>query len=137
MEVTIRAATIDDAAGVLGLWVDADAEPSHTDDLAGVATLLNHDPAALRLAEVEGRLVGSVIAAWDGWRGSIYRLAVDRRYRRVGIASRLLADAERHLATRGARRLQAIVVDLDNNATRFWRASQWHEQSERLRFVHG
>ena len=133
----IRNATLDDVENVLALWRDAYAEPTHTDDPEGVGLLLRHDPEAVLLAEVDGRLVGSVIAAWDGWRGTIYRLVVASHQRRQGVGNELLRRAEARLAKLGARRLQAIVVENNPGATGFWRASDWEEQTQRLRFVRG
>ena len=138
MTVTIRTANTDDVAAVLALWRQADAEPSHTDDRAGVTTLLERDPDALIVADQVGRMVGSVIAAWDGWRGSIYRLAIAPEVRRQGIGRRLLDAAHERFAAAGARRLQAIVVESDEQATGFWLAAPgWLRQHDRLRFVHG
>lgn len=136
-EPSIRQAKATDVPAVLALWLDADAEPTHTDDAASLGRLLDHDRGALLVAEAGGRVVGSVIAGWDGWRGSLYRLAVAPDYRRHGLGRRLLDEAERHLAVSGATRLQAIVVETDAQATAFWRASHWEEQVERLRFVKG
>lgn len=48
-----------------------------------------------------------------------------------------LAVAQARLESSGARRLQAIVVESDDRAIGFWRASTWEEQSERRRFVLG
>lgn len=93
--------------------------------------------AALLVAEVDQRLVGSIIAAWDGWPGSVYRLTVAPEHRRHGLGRRLLHEAERRLTRLGATRLQAIVVETEAVATGFWRASDWAEQVERLRFVRG
>jgi ribosomal protein S18 acetylase RimI-like enzyme len=135
MEPAIRTACRDDHPAILALWAASDAEPGHTDDLDGLAQLAMRDPNALLVAELDDEIVGSVIAAWDGWRGSIYRLVVGPEYRRRGLARRLLRDAESRLAALGARRLQAIVVETDTRATGFWRASNWTEQVERLRFT--
>jgi ribosomal protein S18 acetylase RimI-like enzyme len=137
MTVQLRTARAADVDGVLALWRAADAEPTHTDDEDGLLTLLAADPRALILAEDNGRVVGSVIAAWDGWRGSIYRLVVAPSHRRAGLGRRLLAAAEERLHTAGARRSQAIVVSTDGQAVGFWRASSWTEQVERARFVSG
>jgi ribosomal protein S18 acetylase RimI-like enzyme len=137
MTVTMRPGRPDDVDAVLTLWRDADAEPTHTDDAAGLATLLDRDADALILATDDGRLVGSVIAGWDGWRGSIYRIVVAPTHRRQGLGRRLLRAAEDRLASVGGRRSQAIVVEPDAQATGFWRASGWSEQVERLRFVKG
>jgi len=133
----LRAATLADAPGVLALWREAEAEPTHTDNLESVGQLLRRDPASLIVAEANARIVGSVIAAWDGWRGSIYRLAVVPSHRRRGLGRQLVRAAEERLAMVGASRLQAIVVESDLHATAFWRTSGWEEQTERLRFVKG
>jgi ribosomal protein S18 acetylase RimI-like enzyme len=137
VSITTRPATAADAPAVLALWRRAEAEPSRTDGPAFITQLIAHDPNALILAESDGSIVGSVIAAWDGWRGSIYRLAVAPDYRRTGLGRRLISEAEQRLTEVGAVRMQAIVVESDVQATGFWRASEWEEQVERLRFVKG
>ena len=137
MTPTLRSGNVDDAGALLALWRQAGSEPGHTDDVASIRRLIAHDPDALILAELDGSLVGAIIAAWDGWRGSIYRLAVAPAYRRRGIGGRLLEEAERRLELLGANRLQAIVVSTDARATSFWHASSWDEQQARIRFVRG
>jgi ribosomal protein S18 acetylase RimI-like enzyme len=137
MEAIIRVAAIADLPDVLRLWLDADAAPTHTDDVDSLTRLIAHDPAALLLAETEGHVIGSVIAAWDGWRGSIYRLVVAPSHRRRGLGCRLLREAEKRLATAGTVRSQAIVVDTDSHARGFWQMSGWEQQADRLRFVRG
>jgi ribosomal protein S18 acetylase RimI-like enzyme len=122
---------------VLRLWVAADAEPTHTDDEESLATLLGHDPSALTLAEEDELVVGSVIAAWDGWRGSIYRLVVAPSHRRRGLGRQLVRAAEAGLSARGAVRMQAIVVESEAKAMAFWRDSGWEQQVQRVRFVRG
>lgn len=106
-------------------------------NVESVVRLIEHDGEALIVAVENGRIVGSVIGAWDGWRGAIYRLAVAPSHRRSGLARRLVADAEDRLRSRGAVRLAAIVVESDPQAVGFWRSSGWEEQTERARFVKG
>ena len=137
MSTVIRAARADDVGAVLALWRHADAEPSHTDDEESLGRLIAHDEGALMVAESDRQIVGTVIAGWDGWRGSIYRLVVAPSRRRAGLGRRLVRAAEDRLSTGGASRLQAIVVETDAQATGFWTASGWEQQAERLRFVKG
>jgi ribosomal protein S18 acetylase RimI-like enzyme len=132
---TIRRATEDDIASVLDLWVMADSIPSVSDSPDGLAGLLATDPEALLIAEHEGVLVGSLIAAWDGWRGSFYRLAVSPEHRRRGLATLLLREGERRLRERGAVRLTAIVADDEAGAMGFWRTAGYERQQHRARFV--
>jgi ribosomal protein S18 acetylase RimI-like enzyme len=137
MSITLRSGEGRDASAVLNLWLIADAAPTHTDDVDSLLRLVTFDRDALVVAEEDGAMVGTVIAAWDGWRGSIYRLVVDPTHRRTGLGRRLLDEAERRLRARGAVRLSAIVVATDSTATGFWQASDWQRQTERLRFVQG
>jgi ribosomal protein S18 acetylase RimI-like enzyme len=75
--------------------------------------------------------VGTVIAGWDGWRGGIYRLAVVPECRRRGVARALVAEAERQLAARGARRLSAMVARDEPQAVAFWNAARGWEREPR------
>jgi hypothetical protein len=49
----------------------------------------------------------------------------------------MVAEAETRLASRGATRVQAIVVQTGQRATGCWRATTWTAQAERLRFTAG
>jgi ribosomal protein S18 acetylase RimI-like enzyme len=120
---------------VLALWARAGSPPSPTDSIESLELLLDDDPRALLLAYVDGSLAGSLIAAWNGWRGSFFRLAVDRSHRRRGIATRLVREGERRLRARGALRLDAIVAPDDAGATGLWRALGFELQADRARFV--
>jgi ribosomal protein S18 acetylase RimI-like enzyme len=137
VHLTLRSAEVDDVDAVLDLWRQADAEPTHTDDRHSLQRLIAHQPGALIVADTGGQLVGSVIAGWDGWRGSVYRLVVAPAHRRTGLGRRLVAEAERRLSAMGAVRLQAIVVETDAQAAGFWQNSGWEQQTARLRFVKG
>lgn len=134
MRIEIRPAEARDVPAVLALWERA-AEPTSTDSAGAVTALLTRDPGALLVAEESGEMVGSVIAAWDGWRGSIYRLAVAPAQRRQGLGRRLLGAAEERLQTLGVPRMHAIVVGDDGRAVAFWQASDWVHQEGQLRFV--
>jgi ribosomal protein S18 acetylase RimI-like enzyme len=131
----IRDATDKDIASVLDLWAVAGAPPSVSPSVEGLTRLLAVDPRALLLAERDGALVGSLIAASDGWRGSFYRLAVAPEHRRKGLATALLREGERRLRERGVARLTAIVADDDASAMAFWRAAGYEPQQHRARFV--
>jgi ribosomal protein S18 acetylase RimI-like enzyme len=100
--VLIRPAHSEDIEEVLALWSDAEAEPTHTDNAASLQLLLRHDPGSLLVSELDGRVVGTVISGWDGWRGSIYRLVVHPRHRRQGLARQLPSEAESRLTKLGS-----------------------------------
>jgi len=131
----IRSATSADVVAVLALWNAADVPPGVTDTPDGLGALLATDRQALLIAESERRVVGSLFAAWDGWRGSFYRLAVHPNRRREGIATALLREGESRLRGRGAVRLTAIVAEDEPLALEFWRALGYERQPKRVRFL--
>jgi ribosomal protein S18 acetylase RimI-like enzyme len=133
--LTIRSATEQDIEPVLCLWEAAGAMPSVTDTREGLLRLLASDPEAPIVGDCDGGVVGSLIAAWDGWRGSFYRLAVHPSRRRQGIATALLSEGESRLRARGAVRLTAIVASDDSTAISFWQATGYTRQLDRARFV--
>ena len=129
----ISSATPDDIPSVLRFWKLATLETSTTDDELGVADLLARDPDSLLLAENDGRIVGTLIATWDGWRGHLHRLAVDPEARRRGIAGALLAEGERRLRSLGARKIQAVVLADNTTGRAFWDAVgyRWDDRTVR------
>lgn len=131
----IRPARPDEVEAVLALWREADASPSPTDTRDEVLKLLREPAAVLLVAEVEERLVGTVIGGWDGWRGNIYRLAVAPGHRRRGLARLLVAEADRSLHRMGARRITALVEGDHPWATDFWDslAAAGYRHDERMR----
>jgi ribosomal protein S18 acetylase RimI-like enzyme len=120
--LSIRACRQEDIQSVLELWRQADATPGVTDTDDDLRRAIADSPALVLVAEVGGRIVGSVIGTFDGWRGNIYRLAVHPDRRRQGIARALVAEVEAKLARQGARRITALVEKDHPRAMTFWEA---------------
>jgi ribosomal protein S18 acetylase RimI-like enzyme len=133
--ITLRTGTLDDIDAVLTFWLDATAEPSTTDDAAGLEGLLDRSPGALILALDGDAIVGTIVAGWDGWRGALYRLAVQPSHRRRGIATRLVAEAEQLLRDQGVRRMHLIASRAGGEtAESFWISTRY-EPTDQVRFV--
>jgi ribosomal protein S18 acetylase RimI-like enzyme len=132
--ITIRAATNDDSGAVLRFWHSSAYGESPTDDDKALSVLRQSDGGAMLLAVDGNRIIGSIIAGWDGWRGNLYRLAVLDAYRQRGIGAMLVREAEKRLRALGARRIGAIV-EVDNDRGRaFWEAQGYAVATAQMRF---
>ncbi|MGW1819785.1 GNAT family N-acetyltransferase [Streptomyces sp. NPDC002125] len=134
-DLDIRPATLPDVDAVLRFWREAAEGTSITDDHDGVAGLIERDPEALILAERDGRLAGTVIAGYDGWRCSMYRLAVHPDFRRQGIATALMDAAAQRFAALGGRRVDAMVLEANAQAHHAWAAGGYHREDHWRRWV--
>nr|WSW70555.1 GNAT family N-acetyltransferase [Streptomyces sp. NBC_00995] len=134
-DLHIRCAGLDDIDDVLRFWPEAAEGTSISDDRDGVARLVVRDPEALLLAERDGRLVGTVIAGFDGWRCHVYRLAVLPAVRRQGIATALLDAADARFAALGGRRADAMVLEANERAQHAWAAAGYHREDHWRRWV--
>ena len=116
---SIRECLPKEAEALLALWQAAGTSPSVTDTVADIQrTIASH--ASVLVAAANQRIVGSLIATFDGWRGNMYRIAVHPDYRRHGIGRALVEEGERCLTKQGAKRITALVEEKYPWATAFW-----------------
>lgn len=130
-ETKVRRCEPRDVPDVIELWAQARSEHASTADrVEDVEQLVAGSPAALFVAEREGEIVGALIAAWDGWRGNMYRLAVRDGWRREGIGGALTRAGEDYLRSCGARRITALVAFEDDVAGGFWDSAGYPRDKE-------
>lgn len=127
--VTIRTVQTTDVDTVLAIWeTSRSAAADQRDCREDVLALLERSPEGLLVAECEGELVGTLVAVWDGWRGSLARLAVVPGHRRRGIARRLVDAGHERLQAVGVKRVNVLVADTDDGAVDLWVALGYENQ---------
>jgi ribosomal protein S18 acetylase RimI-like enzyme len=124
-EIAVRPVRKDELSSVLQLWQEAETAPTLTDSIEELTRMADEPGAVLLVAIADGRVVGSVIGGWDGWRGNIYRLSVLPAFRRKGVAARLAQEISRLLFDKGVQRLSALVEHAHPRAMGFWDSMCW------------
>lgn len=118
----IEAATTADTVQLVALWQACALTRPWNDPASDIALALEAAHATILVARDGDRIVGSVMAGFDGHRGWVYYLAVAPDARLAGLGRRLMAAAEAWLRSRGAPKLQLMVREGNDAALRFYHA---------------
>ena len=130
-----RRGGVKDLEAVLALWALAGLTVRDSDNVELLSRLLTFDPDAVLIADDGSQMLGSLLAAWNGWRGGFYRLAVAPEHRRRGLATALVREGESRLSRRGAVRVDVTAPTDDPVALGFWIAAGYQCESDRSRLV--
>jgi ribosomal protein S18 acetylase RimI-like enzyme len=133
--IQVREASRSDVDAIRRFLSVNGAVPGVHDTPGSFDRVIEASHAWLLIAVDADRVVGTLIAGWDGWRAALYRLAVDPAYRRQGIARALVSAGEERLREAGARRIGALVLRAEEQAQDFWRGIGYEEDARVIRFV--
>jgi ribosomal protein S18 acetylase RimI-like enzyme len=120
--MTLRTATADDAEAVIAVWTACGLTRPWNDPQIDFDLALNTATSTILVSEDNGRIVGAVMAGFDGHRGWVYYLAVDPAARRGGLGRGLMRGAEDWLRLHGAPKLQLMVRAGNAEALGFYTA---------------
>jgi GNAT superfamily N-acetyltransferase len=115
MSISIRQLTLDDYDAIIRVWADAGLpfKPRGRDSREMMSREMAHPSAAFLGLFESDRMLGVCIANYDGRRGWINRLAVDPEYRGIGLAGRLIDEAEQFLKSKGAVVFAGLIEELN------------------------
>ena len=133
-DYTIREARSDDFDIIIELWASIDRHTSLPDRREYLETFHAFSPDLFLIAETGGRIVGTVIGGWDGWRANIARLSTHPEARRQGVAMALVQEIESRLQARGAHRVYALVDRRSPPAVPFWETAGYRFNENILQY---
>ena len=105
----IRAYLESDEEAVVALWLACGLTRSWNDPHKDIARKLTVQRDLFLVGELEGRLVSSVMAGFEGHRGWVYYLAVAPEYRGRGFGAELMKVVEGMLIERGCPKINLLV----------------------------
>ncbi len=98
-----------DEAAVIALWKSCGLVVPQNNPAADIARKLRVNPEWFLVGEVEGIVVASCMAGYEGHRGWINYLAVHVDHRRQGLARQIMEHAERLLREAGCPKINLQV----------------------------
>ena len=104
---------MEDYDALMTLWDDAQLpyRPKGRDRRDKIEHQLKQGNTVFLVAEIDGRLVGSILGTNDGRKGWINRLAVTPEFRRQDIAGRLVAEVESKLSQLGIEIVACLIEE--------------------------
>lgn len=117
----------DDYQPVYTLWSQAGPgiHVRLSDEPQEIEKKIARDPDLFLLAELGGRIIGSVLGGFDGRRGMMYHLAVAREHRQQGVGEKLVNALEQRLREKGCIRYYLLVTRDNEMAIRFYERRGW------------
>jgi ribosomal protein S18 acetylase RimI-like enzyme len=123
MALTIRPFEDHDEPAVVALWQIAfPSEPKRNDPLAIIRRKRDRQPELFLVGEVDGRIVATVVAGYDGHRGWVYHVAVAADARRGGYGRAMMAAAEERLRALGCPKLNLQINRSNAEVVAFYEA---------------
>ena len=121
-DIEVRAYCSADEPAVIALWnICFPDDPPWNNPSDVIRRKMTVQPELLLVAVSHDRLIGTVLAGFDGFRGWVNKLAVHPDYRRLKIASQLMHAAEDGLAAMGCPKLNLQVRAENEAVIQFYR----------------
>ena len=105
----IRRYETGDEASVIDLWTRCGLTRPWNDPSRDIARKLTVQPELFLVGVVDGRLVATVMAGFDGHRGWVNYLAVDSAFRKHGFGRALMRRVKQDLAAMGRPKLNMQI----------------------------
>ena len=120
-QLQIRPFRPNDRQAVIRLWERCALVVPANDPSADIDCKLQVQPELFLVGDVEALIVATVMAGYEGHRGWINYLAVDPRYRLLGIGRRMMVAAEERLRALGCPKINLQVRQSNNGVIEFYR----------------
>ena len=116
----IRVFSLADQAAVIDLWQRCDLVRTWNDPHKDIQRKLGTQPELFFVGEIDGQLVATIMAGFDGHRGWVNYLAVSPERRKEGLGRSLMRHVEAALEARGCPKLNLQVRTTNQAVLEFY-----------------
>lgn len=121
-QLEIRSFEPVDEEAVVKLWVECGLVVPWNDPHRDIHRKLKVQPEMFLVGSLDGEIVATVMAGYDGHRGWINYLAVAPRYQRTGFGRSLMDEAEMLLGEAGCPKINLQVRTSNRDVIRFYQS---------------
>lgn len=128
----IRIMQPEDYAQVYDLWlrIKGLGIRSIDDSKENIMRFLHRNSNTCFLAEVEHKVVGTLLCGHDGRRGCFYHVCVDEQYRQHGLATQMAERALEALQEEGINKVNLMAFVTNEIGNRFWQERGWQVRKD-------
>jgi len=123
-DLSVRACRMEDTVRIADLWKECGLIVPWNDPVDDIRMKLDFQPDLFLVGEINGVIITTVMAGYEGHRGWINYLAVDPDYRKRGIGRRLMKDAESKLRDLGCPKINLQVRAGNTDVLEFYRCDR-------------
>jgi ribosomal protein S18 acetylase RimI-like enzyme len=118
-----------DYEGAFRIWQSAGKgiHITFSDTIDEIEKLVKRSPGLFFVAEIDGKIVGTVMGGFDGRRGLIYHLAVHPDYQNKHIGTQLLKRVEEALASVGCTKVYLFIVPENINLAGYYKKMDYEQ----------
>jgi len=120
MEIEIRPFLLSDKEDLIKLWVECELVVPWNDPHLDIQRKLKIQPELFLVGFLEGRLIASVMAGYEGHRGWVNYLAVHPEYQRRGIGRSMMERVEQLLLALGCPKINLQVRKTNQGVINFY-----------------
>jgi ribosomal protein S18 acetylase RimI-like enzyme len=119
-KLLIRPYQSEDESEVIDLWLQCNLIVPQNDPGRDIERKLRVRPEWFLIGVLDGKVVATCMAGYEGHRGWINYLAVSPQYRRRGIATEIMEEAEKKLRFAGCPKINVQVRESNEEVIRFY-----------------
>ena len=111
-----------DEKKVIQLWIDCGLVVSHNNPIQDIERKLGVNPEWFLVGELDGNIIASCMAGYEGHRGWINYLAVSPSFQKKGYADKIMLKAEKLLSDAGCPKVNLQVRATNSAVIAFYKS---------------
>ena len=122
-----REACLADYSEICRLWIASEIDFIDMGNKAQFCEFLSEHPGLSYVFVVGNKICGVLLCSRRGNTATLMHVAVQKKFRKLGIASELVENIQNKLISEGVPRCRLTVAESNSEAKRFWMRRGWRE----------